>query len=205
MTSLTKKTSTLFDDSQLIHFVSGPLYTGTGGGKILFPFTFKNSVLDINPINGFDLTGGNKPSFVGTGTGGLVKLQGGLNLVQQIGPNFVTYLKNCTWTDNTNDYSSLTNISVYKPGVVTRVQQLDDSSNLPEYINPPFDILNNGYVISMNAPEEGFNSTSLTNYGVTYVFKKPLVISATATANPQNADPDFTTTIYLTFFTSWDH
>jgi len=211
MTSLTKTTS-INDEKQLIHFVGGPYYNDASSRKLLFPFTFKNGILEINLINGFSLTSGVTPLNFGSGgsaaDGGLVRLHGGLNLVQYIGPNFKTYIKNCTWKnkDNTNNYNitSEATISVYTPGVVSRVQQLDNITNLPTSINPGTGA-GDAYVLSTDTPTEGFVSP-LQNFGVTYAFNKPLVI--TATAIPSLAVSPFTAspaqTVYVTFFSSWD-
>jgi len=202
MTSLTKTTS-VNDEKQLIHYVGGPCYNGPLGRKLLFPFVFKNGTLEINPINGFSLTSPDIPLNVSSGSGGLVRLHGGLNLVQEIGPNFRTYILNCQWTDGTYNYAitNTTAISVYTAGVVTRVQQLDYVDNLPPTVNPVA-----GYVISTTAPTEGFTFNSLQNFGVTYAFSKPLVIAATAVPTPVPSGTALPAqTIYLTFFSSWDH
>ena len=205
MTSLTKTTA-VNDERVLVRFVGGPYYTDGSSRKILFPFTFKNGTLDINPINGFNLEpGATTPLNVGTGEGGLVRLQGGQNLVQQIGPNFKTYITNCTWTDDTYSYtiSELRTISVQTPGVVSRVQQLDHTANLPIKINPQ----GSAYVISDVSPTPNFTFTSLSNFGVTYAFNRPLVISATAVPTligPPNTEYP-AKRVYITFFSSWDH
>jgi len=192
MTSLTKSTAKLNDD-HYIHFIGGPYYDDANSNKVLFPFTFKNGVLDINDATGFNIASGQTPKNVGTSDGGLVRLQGGLNLVQSIGPNFQTYIASCVWGPNpTYAVSSPSSVKVYKPGVVSRVQQLDYTSNLPANINHSAD----AYVVSSNPPDSDFTFASLPNYGVTYAFNKPLVVSVkTVGAGTQ----------YITFFSTWDH
>jgi hypothetical protein len=207
MTSLTKTTS-INDEKQLIHFVGGPYYNDASSRKLLFPFTFKNGILEINLINGFSLTSGFTPLNFGSGglvDGGLVRLHGGLNLVQYIGPNFKTYIKNCTWKDETYNYAitSEATVSVYTPGVVSRVQQLDNTTNLPMSINPGTGA-GEAYVLSTSVPTEGFISP-LPNFGVTYAFNKPLVVSATGIPTPiAGGTAGAAQTVYITFFSSWD-
>ena len=174
-----------------IVYVGGPYYDDPQSNKVLFPFTFKNGSLDINPINGFDVTSGIKPKNVGTTTGGLARRLGGLNLVQTIGTNFKNYIYNCTWGDDSSwDVSSISSIKVQTPGIVTRVQQLNYTENLPSYINPTGD----AFIVSNNAPTDFALDT--TNFGATYVFEKPLVVSINTVGQG---------TQYITFFTSWDH
>jgi len=194
MSSLIRTTATNNKALPDIVYVGGPYYVKpVTSEKLLFPFTFKNGTLDINPINGFDLTSGDKPLNFGLAVpGGSARRHGGLNLVQNIGPNFKTYIYNCTWgEDASGNVTSLASIKVYKPGVVTRVQQLDDGTNIPSYINPTGD----GYVVSSYPPED-FAFTTLENYGVTYAFEKPLVVSVSTVGNG---------TQYITFFSTWDH
>lgn len=193
MSSLTKTMATNSKSLPDIVYVGGPYYVKPiTSEKLLFPFTFKNGTLDINPINGFDLTSGDTPLNFGNVPGGSARRHGGLNLVQEIGPNFKTYIYNCTWgADSSGNVLSLSSIKVYKPGVVTRVQQLDDGTNIPSYINPTGD----GYVVSSQAPED-FAFPALENYGVTYAFEKPLVVSVSTVGNG---------TQYITFFSTWDH
>ncbi len=191
MTSVLKQLSVI-SNKPYVNFVGGPCYTDTYGNKILFPFTFNNGVLDINPINGFSLTDGNLPVAIGTGDGGLVKLHGGNNLVQNLGPNFKTYIENTKW-DLGATIPNITSIDVYQPGIVTRVQQLDYrlNSNLPQNINPT----DYSFSLSSNAPSPNLGMDYLTNFGVTYVFYKPLIVSVTTTSGIK----------YLTFYSSWDH
>ena len=153
MSSLIRTTATNNKALPDIVYVGGPYYVKpVTSEKLLCPFTFKNGTLDINPINGLDLTSGDKPLNFGIAVpGGSARRHGGLNLVQNIGPNFKTYIYNCTWgEDASGNVTSLASIKVYKPGVVTRVQQLDDGTNIPSYINPTGD----GYVVSSYPPED---------------------------------------------------
>lgn len=197
MTSVLKQKSVI-PNKPYVNFVGGPCYLDSYGNKILFPFTFNNGTLDINPINDFSLTSGDIPVAIGTGDGGLVKLLGGNNLVQNLGPNFKTYIQNTKW-DGTSAISNIISIDVYQPGIVTRVQQLDYrlDSNLPQNINPALYT----FSLSSNAPSANLGFDYLTNSGVTYAFYKPLIVSVTVPVSvsvPSGIQ-------YLTFYSSWDH
>jgi hypothetical protein len=121
---------------------------------------------------------------------------GGLHLIQSIGPNFRTYLQNVIWqTEDPIPYKA-SNITVYKPGLVTRVQQLS-SQNLPNDIDPDY-----SYVSSSKAPVDDF-LLDIEGYGTTYAFEKPLVLSVDATRNESPFDS--LGKQYITFYTSWDH
>lgn len=191
MTSVLKQMSVI-PNKPYVNFVGGPCYIDPSGNKILFPFTFNNGVLDINPVIGFSLTNGELPVAIGTGDGGLVKLLGGKNLVQNLGPNFKTYIQNTNW-DGTDPISNITSIDVHQPGIVTRVQQLDYrlESNLPQNINPA----DYTFSLSLTPPSANLGFDYLANFGVTYAFYKPLIVSVNTTSGIQ----------YLTFYSSWDH
>jgi hypothetical protein len=189
MTSLIKNKAENKGNPDVV-YVGGPYYVDAQSTKVLFPFSFKNGELEIVTANGFNITSGEKPLNFGTTQGGLARRHGGLNLVQTIGPNFKTYIYNCTWgPDSSWEVNSLSSIKVYTPGVITRVQQLEYTDNLPLYINPSGD----AYVVSSKAPE-GFALD--TTYGTTYAFEKPLVIQVQTAGNGIQ---------YITFFTAWDH
>jgi hypothetical protein len=197
MTSITKANAVntrVFPDVQ---FVGGPYYNRVDDDpqKLLFPFTFQNGTLEIQVVNGFNLSSPTTPIGISSNEGGLVRRMGGQNLVQSIGSNFQTYVQNCTWiTSDLINYTA-SNVSVYKPGVVTRVQQLG-LKNLPIDINPI-----NSYVSSYTPPVSDFGLT-IPLFGVTYVFEKPLVLVVDAT---KVSDSTSLGKQYITFYTSWDH
>jgi hypothetical protein len=178
-----------------IQYVGGPYYTADATPEpdliLLFPFTFKNDTLDIQYINGFTseystapLTSSSIPN-----SGGLARRLGGLNLVQKIGPNFLHYIKSVTWEDYPSGPTYTVNsASVYKPGLVTKVQQLSHQ-NLPNSIDP-----DKSYISSSEPPDTDFTLELTSGYGSSYVFEKPLVIIANTTVG----------TRYITFYTSWD-
>lgn len=203
MTSIIKTVASTRENQEIV-YVGGPYYDDLQSKKTLFPFTFKKGVLEIANINGFNLTGVGlldgkavKPLNVGTANGGLAKRHGGLNLVQDIGPNFKTYIYNCRWAeDASGDVVSISSIKVKTPGIITRVQQLNNSTNdvttnLPQYINPT----GGSYVVSDKVPVDGYAFENST-YGTTYAFIEPLVVQIETVGYGVQ---------YVTFFTSWDH
>lgn len=183
-----------------VQFVGGPYYRRIADPqKLLFPFIFEKGALEIKIINDFDVMSTIPPLGIRPADeGGIARCMGGLRLVQSIGPNFLTYIQNVIWeTDNVSPIQyKASNVKVYKPGVVTRVQQLS-SQNLPNDIDPDY-----SYVSSSKAPEGDF-ILGIEGYGSTYVFEKPLVLSVDAT---RNDDPSISLgKQYVTFYTSWDH
>ena len=183
-----------------VQFVGGPYYRReTDPQKLLFPFILEKGALEIQVINDFDVTSETPPLGILTiEEGGIARRMGGLHLVQSIGPNFQTYIQNVVW--QTSDESPVSykasNIKVYKPGLVTRVQQLS-SQNLPNDIDPDY-----SYTSSDKAPVDDF-LLDIEGYGTTYAFEKPLVVSVNAT---RNVSPfDSLGKQYITFYTSWDH
>ena len=195
MTSLLKRNAVNQNVFPTVQFVGGPYFVGDHAQKFLFPFTFVNGTLDIDPINGFNTSvGTSQPLGINGGSGFQVRQLGGQNLVQDIGDTFRTYIKNCNWSqdnDNNPDYNvrSKGSIKVYLPGIVTRVQQLSNT-NLPQYSNP-----NKSFVVSSTPPVEGFVLDN-PSYGSTYVFEKPLVVQIDTVGQGRN---------YITFFSSWDN
>ena len=183
-----------------VQFVGGPYYQrATDPQKLLFPFVLEKGALEIQVINDFDVTSETPPlGILPIEEGGIARRMGGLHLIQSIGSNFRTYIQNVVWETNaeTPVAYKASNITVYKPGLVTRVQQLS-SQNLPNDIDPDY-----SYVSSSNAPVDDF-LLDIEGYGSTYAFEKPLVVSVDAT---RNVSPfDSLGKQYITFYTSWDH
>lgn len=202
MSSVSRTTainSTFLTDVQ---FVGGPYYIRRtmDPQKLLFPFIIEKGALEIKLINDFDISIEPQPplGIRPLDEGGIARRMGGLHLVQSIGPNFLTYIQNVVWeTDGLTPANyKATNVKVYKPGLVTRVQQLS-SQNLPNDINPDF-----SYVSSSKAPEDDFY-LPVEGYGATYAFEKPLVLSVDATCNESPFES--LGKQYITFYTSWDH
>jgi hypothetical protein len=167
-----------------IKFVGGPTYTD-GGAKILFPFTYKNGMLDL-PTSSLTAIGTNAPANDGV----QVRRLGGDYVVQSVGATLKSYLYGVT---NLGGYKiqSAGSIQVSLPGVVTKVQQLS-LANLPASIN------STSYRVSESTPV-----TDFLGYSACYVFDKPLVLSASAKVYNDSGSP--TRTIYVTLYTSWDH
>ena len=147
--------------------------TGVSPQTLLFPFTFKNGVLDLPAsISRFPGTTapGNSPV--------LIRRLGGDNVVLSIGTYLQNYIKNVGWSDGTNTYTVTGNITVASQGVVTRVQQLSTKYLTP---SPTYKVY--------AGPWDGAN---FIGYNAVYVFDKPLVIQASATGGTSS-------TICITF------
>jgi hypothetical protein len=179
-----------------VQYVGGPYYYTPGPNSVhaLFPFSFQGGTLDIVYRNGFNATIAVPPvSAKGQSYTGLARRLGGLHLVQSIGPKFQTYIETAQWGSDPTFFAK--HVEVYKPGLVTKVQQLSDQ-NLPSGVDP-----SNSYVVSANPPTTDFLVDSA-GYGVTYAFEKPLVISVDAY---KVSDNSYMGKRYITFYTSWDY
>lgn len=157
-----------------IRYAGGPTY-----GGVLFPFTYSNGTIDL-PSSWLP-----SKNLEPANEGCCIRKLGGDSLVQYIGPNFKNYIYNVTSFGGWK-VQNTTSITVYQAGVVTKVQQLG-SNNLPTINDASFKV-------STNKPSPDF-----TVYNSSYLFDKPLVISALAS---NGGTP---TTIYITFYTQWDH
>lgn len=164
-----------------ISYASGPTYVGPNGINLLFPFTVVNNVLDIRTINNFNLSSGALPQNAGT----TVTVSGSMRSVLNIGENFKTYIKNCTWGGRT--IPNISSIQLNFPTSVTQVQQLDE--RFVGQMNSA------SYNVTDAAPPSNL-ALPLSGFGVTFVLLKPLVVKA-VDSNGR--------TFYITFVTSWDH
>jgi hypothetical protein len=171
MSSILRRTANTKSALTKFTLVDGPCYTDSGLGiSVLFPFTYSNGVLDINinpaansfEANMINVITGNAPD---EDNELLVKQMGGLGLVRALGPNFVAYIR--AWRNATIDAGSP--VSVYIPGVVTKVQQA------------PASAMEDGgvYEVSTVAPvsDEYITGNPANNYLTSWVFKKPLTIT----------------------------
>ena len=178
-----------------VQYVGGPYYS-TGGDNptlALFPFTFQSGTLEIVYRNGFDATIAIAPlSAKGQSKLGLARRLGGIHLVQSIGPKFRKYIETVEW-GSTAPLFRAKHVAVYKPGIVTKVQQLSDQNLPSDAIAQPY-----SYVVSANPPTTDF-LLDTAGYGITFAFEKPLVVSVDAYI----ADV-FSGKRYITFYTSWD-
>jgi hypothetical protein len=165
-----------------VRFAGGPTYQPLSGPPLLFPFTLSNGTLDL------------PSSFTNTSVprndGVFIRRLGGDTLVQSIGSNLRNYIKNTQWSDGTTTWviPNASSIAVSMNGVVTRVQQLG-TQNLPANVAAA------SYKVSTYIP------TGFIQYGSSYLFDAPLIVSASA----QPLGGGSTRTIYITFYTQWDH
>jgi hypothetical protein len=176
-----------------VRFAGGPTYNN-GTRAVLFPFTLSSGMLEL-PANFYGGQGGTATVCIAPGNAGtFIRRLGGGVLVQRIGNNFRTYIKNTVWTDAVASppvsytIGSTASINVVQNGTATLVQQLG-------WQNLPADVEAASFRVSTSRP------TNFIQYGSSYLFDAPLILSATATPTGGGAS----TTIYITFYTQWDH
>jgi hypothetical protein len=197
MSSVTRALATNTKSLPDVQYAGGPSYIRSEDPqKLLFPFVILNGALELQLINEFDITSTTPPlGVLNVRDGNLIRRMGGLHLVEAIGPLFKTYIQNVIWQTNDDPAVSYkaTNIRVYAPGLVTRVQQLS-SQNLPIRVDPDYSYVSSGI------PPQNF-ILDVTGYGTTYAFEKPLILSVDAATYPGNAPIGKQ---YITFYTAWD-
>jgi hypothetical protein len=197
MSSVTRTLATNTKSLPDVQYAGGPSYIRVDDPqKLLFPFVLLNGALELQLINDFDITSTTPPlGVLNVRDGNLIRRMGGLHLVQAIGPLFQTYVQNVIW--ETNDASPIcykaSNVRVYAPGLVTKVQQLG-SNNLPTRIDPDY-----SYVSSSSPPQNFI--LDVTGYGTTYAFEKPMILSVDARTYPGDSPMGKQ---YITFYTAWD-
>ena len=145
------------------HRVESPSYL-TEGPNLLFPFTYNNGTLDIEFIDDFEAqmvtSTGNEPL---TDPDVSIRIIGsGSRLVQTIGDNFKAYIR--AWRTGIDSESP---ISVYIPGIVTKVQwQNEDNMG------------DGSFEVSTNPPSgDTYTQQDANGYKTTYIFKRPLTIT----------------------------
>ena len=176
-----------------VRFAGGPTYNN-GTRAVLFPFTLSSGTLEL-PANFYGGTGGTATLRLAPGNeGAFIRRLGGSVLVQKIGNNFKNYVKNTVWTDAVASppvsytIASTASINVIQNGTATLVQQLG-WQNLPANVEAA------SFRVSTSRP------TNFIQYGSSYLFDAPLIISAVGTPSTGGAS----STIYITFYTQWDH
>lgn len=159
--------------------VTGPTYVGPGSMNLLFPFSVNNSTLEINAINNFNVNSGILPANMGAN----VRLSSTNKNVSRIGPNFINYIRRCTWGGNTITDASSIRVSI--PATVTQVQQLDGA----------FVGNNNSvaYTVTSASPPNNY-AVQFSGFGMTHVFLTPLTIAARNSSGQ---------TFYITFVSGW--
>lgn len=175
-----------------VRFAGGPTYNN-GARAVLFPFTLSNGTLDL-PANFYG--GGTSTAYIAPGNAGtFIRRLGGGILIQKIGTNFRNYIKNTIWIDALASPSpvsytipSAASINVAQNGTGTLVQQLG-------WQNLPADVEAASFRVSPTKP------TNFIQYGSSYLFDAPLIVSAQAQAGGSGP----LVTIYITFYTQWDH
>lgn len=163
----------------MIVSVTGPSYVGPNSINLLFPFTVNNGVMELNPVNNFNLSSGILPT-VNTVS---VRLSSTNKNVTSIGPNFKTYIKNCTWAGRT--IPNISSISVHIAATVTQVQQLDET-----FVGRNRNV---SYTVTNGVPPNNY-SLQFAGFGVTHAFLTPLTISARDSSG---------NVFYITFISTW--
>ena len=113
-----------------------------------------------------------------------VRMMGGTNLITDIGANFRQYIM----TIYASQFSdTVTSIKVYSEGIVTKVQVLD-IINLGTWLSIINPTVGGGEVLSgdsITPPVGDYVSQIIpgSNYGITYVFLKPLTLAVTMANN----------------------
>jgi len=164
-------------------YVSGPTYINPSFNTIatipslLFPFNYlKNGMLELVPDDAFRSIQEGSHFFPGYNNFHPVRLLGGHNIVTSIGPELINYI---TIIYN-NKYASaggVSSVTVYQPGVVTKVQTLDvlniGSSLFPDNADPT-DAQSGDSSRPPNATYTMGESSN--NWYTTYVFESPLTL-----------------------------
>jgi len=162
-------------------FVSGPTYYDSVNSKdLLMPFTYSNGKLDIAAGSYPGSSGGSPPPLGNAGAS--VRLLGGSYQVTSLGTTLQSVLRTGKqWAGH--DLSGA--ITVVSPGIVTRVQQLDQ-----RFLAPTWDT--QSYSVS-TVP---WNNSNFILYNTVYMFTKPIVLKVKDTTG---------TDIWITLQSSFDH
>jgi len=127
-------------------YVSGPTYINPSIGNfgevpsLLFPFNYlKNGMLELilDPY----FIGIQEANYIFPGYNNLhpVRHLGGHNMVTSIGPELINYIT-VIYNNKYNSAGGVSSVTVYQPGIVTKVQTLDvanlGTSIFPGNVNP---------------------------------------------------------------------
>lgn len=168
-------------------------YDNEMNDSIPIPFTVRDGVLDIaiqDNVTVDLLTPGTFTGDFNDQPNFQASLIGGNHLVNSLGPNMVTFLKNfIAWEyNNAMDYNLVTDIEIYNAPTMTKLRF--------NYIHDE-----NTYEFSNTAPAKAtpdplaYDASSSNSYRVVAIFKSPLVISFKY---------DGSDTRYLTFTSAFD-
>lgn len=163
-----------------------PSYRNNNGVIVLFPFSYRDGVLDITYAgNNFqsamvDITG-NRPNDE---TVTVVSIMGGSYLATSLGDNFKDYIR--AWRDETIDLNSP--ITVYTPAQLLRVQEAN-LKNIGAGSGASFRV-----TTQPPASDTLPDGDTLTHYNTTYIFKTPLIFTIMESGVKQ----------YITFMTTLD-
>jgi hypothetical protein len=128
----------------------------------LFPFSYANGILDIRYIDNFEAdmvtSGGHAPE---TDPDVAVQLWGGVELVRELGPNFVAYIR--AWRNPDTG----TPVSIYINGTLQKVQAIRNSA-----------LGDDAYEVSTTPPSSDnyTQGSAADSYRANWIFKAPLTI-----------------------------
>jgi len=151
---------------------NNPDYNNTGNShRVLVPFEFKDGVLDLNEVPGFDANNTNMSNTSGE-SWRMVSMMGGVGVVTSLSEKAMTWFENQIDDQDGIDYGSL---SMHIAPVMTKVK-----------MSVPYNssILNNNhvYVGYLDEPPSSNNfvtGSEATNWDTVWVFKTPLVLKYT--------------------------
>lgn len=164
-------------------YVSGPTYIFPPDTTIplqpvrLIPFNYlKNGVLELNPDFYFTVMQNTNNYFPGDNNTTPVRLLGGHNMVTNIGPNLSAYITSI-YNNKFNAAGGVQSVSVYSPGVVTKVQILDYNALGALGVDVNTSTSDKQIGDSSHPPETHYiNGDNTNNYNTTYVFESPLTL-----------------------------
>jgi hypothetical protein len=155
---------------------TGPSYTAVDTKIYPIPFLVNNGILDINIDNQYvdDLINVDSTHYLATSvvTAYRVKMMGGLKQVSSLSANTVQFLSHIIETYGPGEPAVPSNIRVYTPCVMTKIQISKSLSTWPSVTG------NAGTGFSNTPPSSDsfVTGTFQNNYLTAWVFKTPLVV-----------------------------
>lgn len=157
------------------------------------PFTVRDGVLDIaiqDNVTSDLLTPGTFTGDFNEQPDFQASLIGGNHVVESLGPNMLTFLKNfIAWNYNTaNDYNLVTDIEIYNAPTMTKLR----FNYIPEENTYRFDTV---APVKTTPDPLAYDASPSNSYRVVAIFKSPLVVSFKY---------DGSNTRYVTFTSAFD-
>jgi len=158
---------------------SGPSYTNTTESNVYpIPFIVNNGILDINIDNTSvaSLINIDSANYINVQEPVTfrVKMMGGLKQVTSLSANVVKFLSNIIKSYGPGYPSVPSNISVYTPCVMTKIQTSRNLTTWPSVTSSPYP--GNGFSSTPPSNDSFTSGTVVNNYLTAWIFKTPLVI-----------------------------